>query len=115
AHRQEILYTSLQQKKIIQPECLNFIIDKKPWYSLQLYNINYIILQLESDKLMLQEMIQDTNIQIEVFKNAKLKSEIIIRALPLYYKAPYYSNVAIKLDKEEQQLYINDYGYCYVK
>ncbi|CAG8828138.1 21697_t:CDS:1, partial [Dentiscutata erythropus] len=70
----------------------NFIIDKKPWY--KLYNINCIILQLESDKTMSQETIQgfknlqeciknflsnseesllNLNIQIDVFKNAKLK------------------------------------------
>ncbi|KAF0369742.1 zn-finger domain-containing protein [Gigaspora margarita] len=134
--RQEILYASLQQKKIIQFEHLNFIINKTPWYSLKLYDINYIISQLEFDKLIPQETIQgfeylqiciedflsnikkdslNLNIQIEVFKNAKLKSEVIIRASPSYYKAPYYSNIAIKIDNEEQQIYINDNGYCYAK
>ncbi|CAG8809496.1 23296_t:CDS:2, partial [Dentiscutata erythropus] len=121
--RQEILYTLIQQKKITQFENLNFIIDKNPWYSLQLYNADYIISQLKSDKLIPQETIQgfkylqnciedflsdieknllNSDIQIEVFKNAKLKSKIIIRASPSYYKASYYSNVAIKIDNDEQ-------------
>ncbi|CAG8787690.1 23721_t:CDS:1, partial [Dentiscutata erythropus] len=55
---QKILYTSIQRKKITQFENLNFIIDKNPWYSLQLYNTDYIISQLESDKLIPQETIQ---------------------------------------------------------
>ncbi|CAG8805400.1 10918_t:CDS:1, partial [Cetraspora pellucida] len=59
--------------------------------------------------------LQNINIQIEVFKNAKLKSDIIIRASPSYYKMPYYSNIAVELNKEEQQLYVNDNGYSYTK
>jgi hypothetical protein len=53
------LYTSSQQKnsKYFQYN-KNFIVNKKSWYSIQLYNINYIILQLESDKTIPQETMQ---------------------------------------------------------
>ncbi|CAG8832522.1 39803_t:CDS:2, partial [Gigaspora margarita] len=116
-------------EKDIQEWHLNFIIDKNPWYSLKLYNINDIILQLEFDKLISQETIQgfkyiqhciedflsnikkdllNLNIQFEVFKNVKLKYEIIIRALLSFYKA-------VKIENEEQQLFINDNEYCYAK
>ncbi|CAG8728329.1 7710_t:CDS:2 [Dentiscutata erythropus] len=62
-----------------------------------------------------EESLLNLNIQIDVFKNAKLKCGTIIRASPSYYKTSYYSNIAIELDEKEQQICINNNGYCYAK
>ena len=56
-----------------------------------------------------------TKCQIKIFGSVTLKNGAILRATNKFHNQPWFSNISVNMDSEEQSEYLSDSGTCYIQ